>query len=83
MWKYCEICCVSITIYIKEKKSTNGRRKNKIKTVTTVATMLLGTITTVRNLKKEKKKKEVPHQISTVDEQWDTLNEQCASTVAA
>ena len=49
MWKYCEICCVSITIYIKEKKSTNGRRKNKIKTVTTVATMLSGTVATVQN----------------------------------
>ena len=25
----------------------------------------------------------MPHQISTVDIQWDTLNEQCTSTVAA
>ena len=55
MWKYCEICYVSQTIYIKEKKSTNGRPKKK--TVTTVATVLPGIVATIRNLKKKEKKK--------------------------
>ena len=29
MWKYCEICCVSITIYIKEKKNERLKKKKK------------------------------------------------------
>ena len=56
MWKYCEIYCVSQTIYIKEKKSTNGRPKKK-KPVTTVATVLPGIVATIRNLKKKEKRK--------------------------
>ena len=44
MWKYCEICCVSITIYIKEKKVQTEYQKKKNKTVTTVATVQLGTV---------------------------------------
>ena len=38
---------VSQTIYIKEKKSTNGRPGKK--TVTTVATVPPGTVVTIRN----------------------------------
>ena len=49
LWKYYEICCVSITIYIKGEKSTNGRLGKKKKFVTTVATMPLGTVATVQN----------------------------------
>ena len=58
MWKYCEICCISITIYIKEKKGTNGRlkKKKKKKTVASFQNVL-------------KKKKKVAHQNITVDEQ--------------
>ena len=39
MWKYCEIYCVSITIYIKgkKKKKTEDFEKKK-KSITTVAT---------------------------------------------
>ena len=77
MWKYCEICCVSITIYINEKKKY--KQKTKKKTVTTVVTVLPATVATVRNLKKKK----VSHQISTVDEQWKKWYEQCVKTVAA
>ena len=46
----------------------------KKKTVTTVATVLPGIVATIRNLKKKKRKKKkkgkMPHQISTIDEQW-------------
>ena len=46
----CEICCVSIIIYIKEKKSTNGRPKiKKKKIVTIVAIVPPGTVATVQN----------------------------------
>ena len=55
MWKYCEICYVSIIIYIKEKKSTNGRPGKK--TVTTVATVPPGTVATVQNFFLKKKTK--------------------------
>ena len=44
----------SKTIYIKEKKSTNGRLKKK--TVTTIATVPLSTVATIRNFKKKKKR---------------------------
>ena len=45
-------------IYIKGKKSTNGRREKKRKIeVAIVATVPLGTVVTVQNLKKKKKKK--------------------------
>ena len=49
MRKYCEICCVSIIIYIK-KKSTNGRPKKKKNCNYNAA----GTVATVRNFKKKK-----------------------------
>ena len=84
MWKYYEICCVSITIYI--KKSTNGRPEKK-KNVTTVATVPHGTVANIRNLKKIKqkekkeKKSKVPYKISTVDEQWKMMYKQCKSIV--
>ena len=56
MWKYCETCCLNITIYIRGKKvqteylKLKGKKKKK---VATVATVPLGTVTTV----KEKEKK--------------------------
>ena len=76
MWKYCEICCVIITIYIKEKKCTKGRwKKKKKKPVTALAT--------IQNLKKKKKKDKLTHQNCTVDEQWKTLYKQWQNTVAA
>ena len=52
MWKYYEICCVNITIYIKGKKKykqKTGKRKEK-KNVAIVATVPLGTVVTVQNL---------------------------------
>ena len=74
MWKYCEICCVSRKIYIKEKKIQIEDREKK-KTVTTVATVPPVTVVTVQNLEKEKKRKKkkkeedkVPHQNCIVDE---------------
>ena len=75
MWKYCEICCISITIYIKERKvQTEDWKKNK--NVATIAIMQLGTVTTV-----QKKKDKVANQNGTVDEQWKTLYEQYKNTV--
>ena len=73
MRKYCEICCVSIIIYIKEKKYKRKTKKKKICNYNAA-----GTVATVRNLKKKK----VPHQIFTIDEQWDSLNKQYINTVA-
>ena len=57
MWKYCEIYCVNITIYIKEKKKCKRKaeEKKKKKTVATIATVPLGTVATVQNLKKKKR----------------------------
>ena len=58
-------------IYIKGKKSTNGRleKKRKIE-VAIVAIVPLGTIVTVQNLKKKKKKKnKVANQNETIDDQ--------------
>ena len=49
MWKYCEIYCVSITIY-KKKKNANGSLWKKKEPITTVATVPLGTIAIVQNL---------------------------------
>ena len=69
MWKYCEICCVSITIYIKEKKS-----KTQKKIVATEVIVPLGTVATIQILKKKNKDK-VAHQNCTIDEQWKTLYE--------
>ena len=66
MWKYCKICCVSKTIYIKEKKSTNERPKKK--NCNYCSYSAAGTVATVWN-KKKKKKGKMPHQISIVDEQ--------------
>ena len=54
MWKYCEIYCVSITIYILTYINILKKLKKK-KTITTVATMPLGIVVTVQNLGKEKK----------------------------
>ena len=84
MWKYCEICYINITIYIKGKKSTNGRLE---KNVATVATEPLGIVAIVQKRKKEKKKKDkVAHQNDTVDEQckntkW-TLLKYCSGIAA-
>ena len=55
-------------IYIKGKKKSTNRRL-KIKTLSTVATMPLGTVATVQNYKKKKKKGKVANQNGTVDEQ--------------
>ena len=55
MLKYCEICCVSYRIYIKEKKKV--QTEDQKKTVTTVATVPHGTVANIRNLKKKNKKK--------------------------
>ena len=79
-WKYCEIYCVSVTIYIKGKKSTNGRLE---KNVATVATEPLGIVAIVQ---KRKKKDKVAHQNDTVDEQckntkW-TLLKYCSGIAA-
>ena len=64
MWKYCKICCVSITIYIKGKKKvqTEDWKKKNIYIyiniyVATVVTVPLGTVVTVPLKKKDK----VPH----------------------
>ena len=54
MWKYCEICYVSITIYIKEKKKVQTEDEKK-KTLGTIATVLLGTVATFQKKKKRKK----------------------------
>ena len=43
--------------------------------------MPLGTVATIQNLKKKKKKDKVANQNGTVDEQWKTLYEQCKNTV--
>ena len=46
--------------------------------------MPLGTVATVQNFKKKKRKKEedkVANQNGTVDEQWKTLYEQCKNSV--
>ena len=45
----CEICCVSITIYIKEKKYKWNTEKKKKKTITTVATVPHGIVAIVQN----------------------------------
>ena len=50
-------------IYLKEKKSINGRREKK--NVATVATVPLATVVTFQNLKKKDK---VANQNGTVDE---------------
>ena len=55
MWKYCEIYCVSITIYIKGKKIQTEDFEKK-KPITTVVTVPLGTIAIVQNFKKKKNK---------------------------
>ena len=47
---------VSITIYIKGRKSTNGRLEKK--NVATVATEPLGIVAIVQKRKKEKKKRQ-------------------------
>ena len=67
MWKYCEICCISTIIYIKEKKSINGRLKKK-------------NVAIVQNSKKKKKEDKVANQNGTVDEQWKILYEPCKNT---
>ena len=54
MWKYYEIYCVNITIYIKEKKIQTEDFEKK-KPITTVVTVPLGTIAIVQNFKKIKK----------------------------
>ena len=53
-------------IYLKEKKSINGRLEKK-KNVATIATVPLGTVATVQNLKKKKDK--VAQQNGTIDVQ--------------
>ena len=58
---------------IYKKKSTNKRLKKN------VATVPLGTITTVQNFGKKKDK--VANQNGTVDKQWKTLYEQCKNIV--
>ena len=50
MWKYCEICCVNITIYIKGKK-VQTEDSQKREAIANVATMPLGTIATVQKKK--------------------------------
>ena len=68
---------MSTKINIKKKKHKPITKKKK---KTTVATMSLGIVATVQNLKKKKKDK-VANQNGTVDEQWKTLYEQCKNSV--
>ena len=52
MWNLLCQYIIYIYIYIKGKKSTNGRLKKKKKPI---ATVLLGTVAIVQNFKKKKK----------------------------
>ena len=56
MWKYCKIYCISIISYIKNEKKVQTEDWKKKNNVAIVATAPLGTVATVQNLFKKKKK---------------------------